>query len=142
MGITLLASPPEEDLPSDAFTYWKVDSMDRPQVWAVGGVLVSFSPSVPPRAPSKTRKMTRPWALVCSAPRTSFWPKETSWEREQVFSWRLSYSEHKSNWMPLTRLDKQPCPLPKDEGEALSFPTVIISASKTCQFSSPPTKPS
>ena len=101
-----------------------------------------FLPPAPPRAPLKTRKMTRLRALVCSASRMSFWPKETLWEREQVFSWRLSYSEHKSNWMPLTRLDKQPCPLPKDEGEALSFPTVIISASKTCQLSSPLTKPS
>lgn len=26
------------------------------------------------------------------------------------------------NYMPLTWLDKQPCPLPEDEGEALSFP--------------------
>lgn len=40
--------------------------------------------------------------------------------------------------MPLTWLDKQPCPLPKDKRVALSLCTVIISASKTCQLSFPP----
>ena len=77
MGITLPASPPEEGLPSRCFYLLEGESVDGPQVWAVGGVLVSFSPSAPPRAPSKTRKVIRPWALVCSAPRMSFWPKET-----------------------------------------------------------------
>lgn len=45
-----------------------------------------------------------------------------------------------SNYMPLTWPDKESRPLPKDKGEALSFPTVIISASKTCQLSCHPHK--
>lgn len=59
------------------------------------------------------------------------------WKSQQVPLWRYSHAAWNLNSMPLTRFDKQPCPHPKDRGEALSFCTMIISASKTCQLSFP-----
>lgn len=139
MGITLVDSLAEEDLPSEGLTDWEFESMDRPQGWVINGILVGFFPSIPPRAPSRTRKMTKHWASVCSTPSG---PRRPHGNGSRTSSWRLSYSVHNSNGMLLTRLNKQPRPLPKGEGEALSSHTVIISASKTCQLSFPHTKPS
>lgn len=45
------------------------------------------------------------------------------------------------NYMPLTWLDKQPCPLPKDKGVALSVPQWLSQHGKPASSAFPHTKP-
>lgn len=94
MGILLLESPSEQELPSDAFTYWKFERADGLQGWGFGGRLVGFWLSAPPGVPSRLRKMTRHWALVCSTPFVSFWPKDTPVEKTAG----LPFGDNRIQW--------------------------------------------
>lgn len=94
MGILLLESASEQELPSDAFTYWKFERADGLQGWGFGARVVGFWLSAPPRVPSRTRKTTRHWALVCSTSFVSFWPKDTPVEKTAG----LPFGDNRIQW--------------------------------------------
>lgn len=115
--------------------------MDGPQGWGMCGILGGLFSLHTSQSSFKDEGGDQALGLGLLSPFNVLLTKEAPVEKRAG----LHFGDNRiqctiSNYMPLTWLDKQPCPLPKDKGEALSFHTVIISASKTCQLSFHPHK--